>query len=65
MKVDDALLFVDDAQRILGEKGLDGVPLFIGGDSLGGLVSSFVVVHRQELFAGHVMQSPLRRPMAI
>ncbi len=45
-------------QPALREKGLSSLPLFMGGNSLGGLVASYVALERPTAFAGLILQSP-------
>lgn len=55
--VEDSMLYLDLVQAQMKEKGL-AVPLFMGGNSLGGLVASYTIIRRPEAFAGLIMQSP-------
>ncbi|GLC59571.1 hypothetical protein PLESTB_001501600 [Pleodorina starrii] len=56
--VDDAVQYMDEVLKpALAARGITA-PIFIAGDSLGGLVASYVVLQRPEAFAGLVMQSP-------
>lgn len=56
-------------QPALKANGTDSKPLFMAGNSLGGLVGSHVVLRRPDTFAGLLMQSPgergCRRPRAV
>ncbi|KXZ55182.1 hypothetical protein GPECTOR_3g328 [Gonium pectorale] len=56
--VDDALLYISEVlQPELKAKGVTA-PLFMAGNSLGGLVASYVVLAQPQLFAGLILQSP-------
>ncbi|GLI60601.1 hypothetical protein VaNZ11_002774 [Volvox africanus] len=56
--VDDAVLYLEKVLKpALTEQGIN-VPLFVGGNSLGGLLASYVVLERPDTFAGLIMQSP-------
>ncbi|GFR39691.1 hypothetical protein Agub_g166 [Astrephomene gubernaculifera] len=57
--VADAEEFLSKVLRpSLASKGLAAVPLFLAGNSLGGLVASYVAARQGEQVAGLVMQSP-------
>ncbi|KAG2448537.1 hypothetical protein HYH02_006428 [Chlamydomonas schloesseri] len=56
---EDAVQFLEEVlQPALKEAGLDSKPLFMAGNSLGGLVASHMVLRRPDAFAGLLMQSP-------
>ncbi|GIL91124.1 hypothetical protein Vretimale_9569 [Volvox reticuliferus] len=56
--VDDAVLYLETVlQPALAARGVNA-PLFVGGNSLGGLIASYVVLARPDSFAGLIMQSP-------
>lgn len=56
--VDDAVqFFTEIIQPQMKDKAISA-PLFMGGNSLGGLVASYVVLAKPDAFAGLVMQSP-------
>ncbi|GIL65895.1 hypothetical protein Vafri_19531, partial [Volvox africanus] len=56
--VDDALLYLEKVLKpALTARGINA-PLFVGGNSLGGLIASYVVLERPDSFAGLIMQSP-------
>lgn len=51
--------FTEIIQPQMKDKAISA-PLFMGGNSLGGLVASYVVLAKPDAFAGLVMQSPGR-----
>lgn len=53
MQVDDAAQYLDDVKAQVA-----GMPIFIAGNSLGGLVASHLVLVRPDVAAGLIMQSP-------
>ncbi|KAG2496090.1 hypothetical protein HYH03_005693 [Edaphochlamys debaryana] len=57
--VDDAIAYYTDFLKpALEAKGLATVPLFMGGTSMGGLMASYIVFNKPEIFSGLIMQSP-------
>ncbi|EFJ44964.1 hypothetical protein VOLCADRAFT_106192 [Volvox carteri f. nagariensis] len=56
--VEDALMYHDKVLLpALAEKAITA-PVFIGGNSLGGLVASYAALERPEAFKGLILQSP-------
>lgn len=56
--VDDGTMYLDKLLLpALAARGIKA-PIFMGGNSLGGLVASYMVLERPDVFKGLVMQSP-------
>ncbi len=56
MQIDDLYAYVDVVEKAHPE--LSGLPFFLGGGSLGGLIAAHAALRSQAKWAGLVLQSP-------
>lgn len=58
LQVDDAVQYLDAVKAQVAGMATPPPPIFIAGNSLGGLVASHLVLARPDVAAGLIMQSP-------